>query len=57
VKSELVRALKSIANFVEKMKPKTLAEAEGMLALISVIASEALFEEELEAKIAAMPAG
>jgi hypothetical protein len=40
----LKKALKSIAEYTEKKKPTTLAEAKGMLAVISVIASESLFE-------------
>lgn len=45
---KLVEALKSIAAYIENMKklgsPKTLAGAEHMLAVISVIASETLEE-------------
>jgi hypothetical protein len=46
VNNKLLAALKCIANYIEKKKPKTLAEAEHMLALISVIASESLAEVE-----------
>ncbi len=45
---KLFEALKCIANYIEKKKPKTLAEAEHMLALIGVIASESLAEAKTE---------
>ena len=50
MKTKMAAALKSIAEYIEKMKPKpkTLAEAEHMLAVISVIASETLAEIEPE---------
>lgn len=45
---KLVEALKSIAAYIENMKkmgsPQSLAGAEHMLAVISVIASESLAE-------------
>jgi hypothetical protein len=44
VNKKLVEALKSIAVYIEKKKPQTKAEAEHMLALISVIACETLEE-------------
>lgn len=43
---KLTTALKSIHAYVEDKKPKTLAEAEHMLAVIDVIASETLKEVE-----------
>lgn len=47
--AKMAAALKSIAEYIENMKPKpmTLAEAEHMLAVISVIASETLSELKL----------
>lgn len=45
-KSKAVEALKSIVAYIEKKKPKTLAEAEHMLALVGVIASESILEVE-----------
>ena len=45
---KLKTALKGILDYTEK-KPKTLADAEHMLAVISVIASETLIETEPEA--------
>jgi hypothetical protein len=41
---KMADALKSIARYIENKKPKTMPEAEHMLALISVIASETLDE-------------
>jgi hypothetical protein len=41
---KLKTALGSILEYVELKKPKTLAEAEHMLAAVSVIASETLLE-------------
>jgi hypothetical protein len=41
---KLAAALKSIAEYIKKKSPETLAEAEHMLNLISVIASETLDE-------------
>ena len=41
---KLKKALVVIAEYVEKKKPKTFEEAEHMLALIGVIASETLIE-------------
>ena len=43
-----IDALKTIARYVEAKKPKTLAEAEHMLDLISVIADETIREIEAE---------
>ncbi len=40
----LEKALSSIAEYIEKVKPATLVEAEGMLALIGVIAASTLKE-------------
>jgi hypothetical protein len=46
-------ALKTILNYTEKKEPKTMAEAEGMLAVINVIAGATLLETaEEEAKSA-----
>jgi hypothetical protein len=42
----LTKAMESISIYIEKVKPKTLEQAEHMLALISVIASETLNETE-----------
>ena len=42
-----IDALKTIARYVEAKKPKTLAEAEHMLDLISVIADEAVLDEDV----------
>ena len=42
-----IDALKTIARYVEAKKPKTLAEAEHMLDLISVIADETVLDEEV----------
>lgn len=47
--AKLTAALKSIADYIKNKKPKTLAEAEHMLAVISVIASETLDEAAKEA--------
>jgi len=44
--TKLKTALKGILNYTEAKKPKTLAEAQHMLALIGVIAAETLFEIE-----------
>ena len=41
-----IDALKTIARYVEAKKPKTLAEAEHMLGLISVMADETIFDED-----------
>jgi hypothetical protein len=41
---KLVKPLESILQYVEKKEPKTLEEAKAMMALISVICSEALIE-------------
>lgn len=41
---KLLLALKTIAEYLDKKKPKTLAEAEHMLALIGVISTETLAE-------------
>jgi hypothetical protein len=41
-----IDALKTIARYVEAKKPKTLAEAEHMLDLISVMADETIFHED-----------
>jgi hypothetical protein len=41
-----IDALKTIARYVEARKPKTLAEAEHMLDLISVMADETIFDED-----------
>ena len=42
-----IDALKTIARYVEAKKPKTLAEAEHMLDLISVIADETILDAEV----------
>jgi hypothetical protein len=39
-------ALKTIARYVDAKKPKTLAEAEHMLDLISVMADETILDED-----------
>ena len=41
-----IDALKTIARYVEARKPKTLAEAEHMLDLISVMADETIPDED-----------
>lgn len=41
---KLTKAMESIAEYIEKVKPKTLDQANHMLALISVLASETLNE-------------
>ena len=41
-----IDTLKTIARYVEAKKPKTLAEAEHMLDLISVMADETIFHED-----------
>ena len=41
-----VDALKTIARYIEAKKPKTLAEAEHMLDLISVMADETILDED-----------
>jgi hypothetical protein len=41
-----IDALKTIARYVEAKKPKTLAEAEHMLELISVMADETVLDED-----------
>jgi len=41
-----INALKTIARYVEAEKPKTLAEAEHMLDLISVMADETILHED-----------
>jgi hypothetical protein len=40
-----IDALKTIARYIEAKKPKTLAEAEHMLDLISVMADETIRDE------------
>jgi hypothetical protein len=40
-----IDALKTIARYIEAKKPKTLAEAEHMLDLISVMADETILDE------------
>jgi hypothetical protein len=39
------KSLKTIARYIEAKKPKTLAEAEHMLDLISVMADETILDE------------
>jgi hypothetical protein len=46
--TEPIDFLKTIARYIEAKKPKTLAEAEHMLDLISVIADETVGETEAE---------
>jgi hypothetical protein len=46
--TEPIDSLKTIARYIEAKKPKTLAEAEHMLDLISVIADETVGETEAE---------
>jgi hypothetical protein len=41
-----IDALKTIARYIEAKKPKTLAEAEHMLDLISVMADETILDED-----------
>jgi hypothetical protein len=41
-----IDALKTITRYVETKKPKTLAEAEHMLHLISVLADETILGED-----------
>ena len=41
-----IDALKTIARYVEAKKPKTLAEAEHMFDLISVMADETILDED-----------
>jgi hypothetical protein len=41
-----IDALKTIARYIEAKKPKTLAEAEHMLDLISVMADETILHED-----------
>jgi hypothetical protein len=41
-----IDALKTIARYVEAKKPKTLAEAEHMLDVISVMADETILHED-----------
>jgi hypothetical protein len=41
-----IDALKTIARYVEAKNPKTLAEAEHMLRLISVLADETILSED-----------
>ena len=41
-----IDALKTIARYVEAKKPKTLAEAEHMLDVISVMADETILDED-----------
>jgi hypothetical protein len=43
-----IDALKAIARYIEAKKPKTFAEAEHMLDLISVITDETIREIEAE---------
>lgn len=47
---KMIKALKTIAEYIEKKKPKTLAEANHMLALIGIIAAETVIEVEAEQK-------
>ena len=42
-----IDALKTIARYIEVKKPKTLAEAEHMLDLISVMADETILDEDV----------
>ena len=42
-----IDALKTIARYIEAKKPKTLAEAEHMLDLISVMADETILDEDV----------
>jgi hypothetical protein len=44
VTDKRTKALQSILDYIEKVKPKDLKHAEHMLALISVLASETLNE-------------
>jgi hypothetical protein len=44
VVKKLETALKSIADYTDKRKPKTLCEAEGMLDLVGLIATTTLEE-------------
>ena len=48
--SKPIDALKTIARYVEAKKPKTLAEAEHILDLISAMANETILEEDALAK-------
>ena len=41
-----IDALKTIARYVEARKPKTLAEAEHMLDVISVMVDETILDED-----------
>ena len=50
-----IDALKTIARYVEAKKPKTLAEAEHMLDLISVMADETIFHEDAAESSLAKP--
>ena len=45
--TEPIDALKTIARYIEAKKPKTLAEAEHMLDLISVMADETILDEDV----------
>jgi hypothetical protein len=47
-----IDALKTIARYVEAKKPKTLAEAEHMLDLISVMAETIFHEDAAESSLA-----
>ena len=42
-----IDAPKTIARYIEAKKPKTLAEAEYMLDLISVMADETILDEDV----------
>jgi len=50
-----IDALKTIARYVEATKPKTLAEAEHMLDLISVMADETILDEDAAESSLAKP--
>ena len=50
-----IDALKTIARYVEAKKPKTLAEAEHMLDLISGMADETVFHEDAAESSLAKP--
>ena len=52
---KLTKAMESIAEYIEKVKPKTLDQANHMLALISVLASETLEETKDAAMIQVPP--
>jgi hypothetical protein len=50
-----IDALKTIARYVEAKKPKTLAEAEHMLDLISGMADDTIFHEDAAESSLAKP--